>query len=46
MQGLVFEFFFQCIGKALDNFEQESARASSVFIKSLACGVENEKQKH
>lgn len=37
IQGLVFEFFSQCIVKALDDFEQESARTSSMFIEGLAC---------
>lgn len=42
MQGLVSEFFSQGIGKPLDDFEQASARANSVFIKGSASGVEKE----
>lgn len=45
VQGLVFEFSSQSVGKPLDGFQQESATASSVFIRLFACGVENEKEK-
>lgn len=39
MQGLVSEFFSQCIGKPLDDFEQASARANSVYKRfGLWCG--------
>lgn len=32
VQGLVFEFSSQSVGKPLDGFQQESATASSVFM--------------
>lgn len=39
MQGHVFEFSSQYI----NDFQEESALPSSVFMKDSACGVENER---